>query len=385
MKITSIRLGHATNSSSAHSIILHAMNDPIVDKTLRSDPIEITYDNCCRNDYILRTARDKAIYFLWAVKDEISQSNHEKLQILSFLKKNNLEDVWEQALRLEPEMEMSSPYEINPPAGLDISRLEWLKFLLSDAVTVVGYDDNVTPAHSVLEENGIVIDLEGITHWRKDGDAIIGFNKKNGAKFRASSTPYTKASAPELVDVKITDHCAFKCKFCYQGSSVEGIHAPFERIEEIFDELSQLGVFEVALGGGETTSHPDFAKILRAGHDRNLSMNFTSYGTDWVKNEDVIDALNDIRNIGIGISVHTKRDINKIFKIKETLRERKIYWGIELIAQTVVGATPYETILDLIKICGEHKIPLLLLGYKNVGRGETYKSKDILAEIKSGA
>ena len=378
MDIKSIRIGRATNSSSSHSIILHPMNDPSVEKILAKDPISVIHDSEFGDTYAIRTPYDKAIYFLSLNRDKICRSNHEMLKLKAFLKEQGLEEAWEASKTFEVTSNMKYNYGTIPPDGIGISNLDWLKFLLSDAVSIIGEDQNGTRIEARLTANGIALPLSSVTAWRFDNGAIIGYNKYNGAKFRASSTPYIKSSVPELVDLKITDHCAFGCKFCYQGSTPTGSHAPLHKIETIFNELAELGVFEVALGGGETPSHPDFAKILLAGHDRGLSVNFTSYGTEWAKNDEIINAIHQIKQVGIGISVHTSRDIGKLKQLHDLLWDKKVY--PYLIAQTVVGVTPYKTTLSLLKVCYEYGFPLLLLGYKTVGRGISFRNKQFSDE-----
>jgi len=378
MEITSIRLGRATNSSSSHSIVLHAMNDDRVHAQLPADSLSRTMGSYGRNNFILRDAHDKAVLFLWASGIKAA-SNHEAIEVHSMLRRLGLEDAIEAAKSFEPDMEMSTPYGISVPKGLDMTLAEWFEFLLSDAVTYVAYDDNSETAHATLERDGVVVDLDHVSHWKRDGAALVGYSAHTGTKFRASPAPYEKSTTPELVDVKITDFCGYGCKFCYQGSTTEGMHAPLERIEAIFDELAAMGTFEIAIGGGEPAHHPDFAQILRAGAERGLSVNFTAYGLDWTKNAEVLDVLKKSNGIGIGISVHGAKDITKVERAKTALREKGVYQA-DIIAQTVVGATPPATIQKLVDTCGEAQIPLLLLGYKETGRGADYNRRSIKRE-----
>jgi len=65
------------------------------------------------------------------------------------------------------------------------------------------------------------------------------------------------------VDIKITDYCPFGCPFCYQGSTVKGIHADFEELKKAIDFfVDKVGVFEVILGGGEPTLYPHIEDLL---------------------------------------------------------------------------------------------------------------------------
>src|SRR6185503_11282388 len=92
---------------------------------------------------------------------------------------------------------------------------------------------------------------------RSDGAWWTLFRRDSGAKVRMTfvddAQPYVRSSAPELVDVKITDYCPFGCPFCYQGSTHQGLHADDEVLGALIRQLGELRVFEMAIGGGEPT------------------------------------------------------------------------------------------------------------------------------------
>lgn len=111
---------------------------------------------------------------------------------------------------------------------------------------------------------------------RFDRNAVVLFDRRNGTKLRFSLGKYEKATKPELVDIALTDFCPFSCSFCYMGSTLEGRHSTMEQMEFIIDELSKVKVLEVALGGGEPTSHPNFVEILQKFHAAGVTPNFTT-------------------------------------------------------------------------------------------------------------
>jgi MoaA/NifB/PqqE/SkfB family radical SAM enzyme len=373
--ISSIRLGRATNSSSAHSIIFHPASSPEVDATLHCDGFH-GLEGYGRNNFVLRDKRSKAVFFMWSHFRGTVPSGHERLKFEAVLQKHGIMDIEADLETFNPELQDDGPGTIAPPRGSDITLAEWFDFLLSDEITYVAYDDNSGDPAFMLQKEDIALDIASMSHWRKDGDAIAAYSRRTGTKLRWSTDAYDKSTAPELVDVKITDFCGYGCKFCYQGSTKAGKHAPLARIEEIFDDLSAMRVFEVAIGGGEPAHHPEFAKIIRAATARDISFNFTAFGLDWLKNEDVMAAIRDARGVGIGISVHGKRDITKIARAREALTKQKV-WGTDIIGQTVVGATPIATIDAMVDECGQKGVPLLLLGFKTTGRGGDYRRASV--------
>jgi hypothetical protein len=366
----SIRLGHATNSSSAHSIIFHPGN---LDKFAASCPHTSIHeiDEYSRDRFVFSKKREKALYVMHSV-GHINMSNHDRLATEQVLRQHDLQGVTEEAQTINMNFEKGEFSNFFREAEGGVRFADWLDMVLSDDVSIVGYDDNYDMPAGTLIAQGIAFEGNGSVKWKKDGNAIIGYSRREGTKIRWSKTDYDKSTTPELVDVKITDYCGYGCDFCYMGSTKEGQHAPLARLEGIFDQLANMGVFEVAIGGGEPAHHPDFAKIIRAATARGLTFNFTAFGLDWLKNDEIISALRETNGIGVGVSIHSSRDVKKIERARTMLRDQSI-WGVQMIGQTVVGATPMPTIEKTLDACVEAHQPILLLGFKETGRGVGYK------------
>ncbi len=93
---------------------------------------------------------------------------------------------------------------------------------------------------------------------------------------RFSVGPYTKATKPELVDIKITDFCSAGCSWCYQASTLQGKHASMENIDFIIAELAKAKVFEVACGGGDPLEMDNFPEIMEKFAAAGIVPNFTT-------------------------------------------------------------------------------------------------------------
>lgn len=74
--------------------------------------------------------------------------------------------------------------------------------------------------------------------------------------------PSWAESGPELMDIAITNWCDRGCSFCYRRSGTSGIHMPLEGYRSVIRQAAQMGVLQVALGGGNPNQHPDFLRIL---------------------------------------------------------------------------------------------------------------------------
>lgn len=365
----SLRFGHATNSSSAHSVIMHSSLSKF--NAVQGDDLSHIQEGYGET-YTAADIRSKAI-LLTAImlKGRKNISAHEKveLSILFHNHKLDLNEIFDEA---QTHNITELPDTISPPDGIDTAM--WIDFILSTPIAVYGYNDNYTPAC----EKGVIdimgVELSDNIRWKQDGKAIVGYDNRSGNKFRWSPEEYIKSTTPELVDVKITDYCGYGCSFCYQGSTKQGKHAKLEDLEGIFDQLKDMNCFEIAVGGGEPAHHPEFVEIIKMARARGLTFNFTAFGTDWIKNPDVIEALKCTKwssGFGVGISVHTTKDLVKVSRARESLRDAGLYLS-EVIGQTVVGATPAHVTRELLESSIRERSPLILLGFKRTGRGKDF-------------
>lgn len=187
----------------------------------------------------------------------------------------------------------------------------------------------------------------------------VVFDWNTGLKLRYQyndKDPYIKSETPELVDVKITDFCNYGCHFCYQSSTKEGIHASPYMLKNIVNLLSDMSVFEIAIGGGEPVTHPDFIEFIEYCDWMSVKPSFTTFGKAWLKDARIVEAVHRFVG-GIGVSVHSTKEISKYHKISNEFPEKTV------MAQHVFGLLPFDQTLELVKNC-EH---ILFLGYKSVG------------------
>ena len=116
--------------------------------------------------------------------------------------------------------------------------------------------------------------------------------------------PITELEYPEFLDVKITGKCEGKCPWCYMDSKETDSHydnVP-QKIKEFFGPMSDNErPFQVAIGGGEPTSHPDFVECLKAFKELNIEPNYTTNGMHLT--DDIIKATQKYCG-GVAVSCH---------------------------------------------------------------------------------
>jgi radical SAM protein with 4Fe4S-binding SPASM domain len=87
-------------------------------------------------------------------------------------------------------------------------------------------------------------------------------------------------SAPESIHLQLNNTCNLRCPSCYLALSQQESPRtlPLERLRELLDEWAAMGVFQLALGGGEVLMSTNFAPVVRLARQRGLVPNATTNG-----------------------------------------------------------------------------------------------------------
>lgn len=101
--------------------------------------------------------------------------------------------------------------------------------------------------------------------------------------------PFWSNAGPELLDISITNWCDKNCSICYRNSHQNGSHMKLENYEKIISEAADLGVLQVALGGGNPNQHPQFIEILELTEEKyGIVPSYTTNGRGLT--EEIIEA-----------------------------------------------------------------------------------------------
>jgi organic radical activating enzyme len=181
----------------------------------------------------------------------------------------------------------------------------------------------------------------------------------------------------ELVDIQTSTGTfiaeGFASHNCYQGSTLEGKHATLDQVREVLTLLASWKVFEVAIGGGEPTLHPDFYEILTTARDHGVVPNFTTKNLAWLHGPMAAAILEAIGSFAF--SVESAEDVVRLHEAMEPVLP---YYG-KATVQYILGIDDtlqnYKSVLDA---AAKYHFPITLLGYKSTKRGLTF------GERKSG-
>jgi hypothetical protein len=381
MKIHNVRAGFATNSSSSHSIVMLAPGT-----SERDD--EYSRFEYGWEQFTLSDATSKTAYLAVQLRQALESQNiptHTAVQLVNS---------WLGTSYDEPQLEagyvdhQSSWSLFQGPLGLNPEFVQaYHEWLLKQDVVILGGNDNsdgqTPPAHSYENNLTQLVHTHGDNiRVRKDGAYWVLFDAvRTGNKIRFSfddeAPAYVKSATPELVDIKLSNWCGYGCEFCYQGSTKQGAHADWLHVNSVLESLADLGVFEVAFGGGEPTHYPHFAQAIRRAAELGITPNFTTFGVDWLQNVDLVQAV-QAHVSAIGVSVQTAKDLNKVRKIDQALNQNK-GWDdgkVHVTPQHVVGSVHMGELSTLMETSWVEGFDMLLLGYKQTGFGAQFTPHD---------
>jgi len=166
--------------------------------------------------------------------------------------------------------------------------------------------------------------------------------------------PYSEF--PESIDVNTSYRCDGGCKFCYQNSTKDGEIADLCSYEKWLDSIHPFT--EMALNCNDP-SEPSFEKFLKMCSERNLIANVTVNQIHFARHFSTIEKWSKdglVHGVGISVNTPTDRLIEKIKKIKNS------------VVHTIVGITTPDTYYAL----ADKDIAVLILGYKDIGRGKNF-------------
>ena len=198
---------------------------------------------------------------------------------------------------------------------------------------------------------------------------LIGFYKNgnfttkifsDGTKVRETEDNVFVPAFAENMDIKITNCCDIGCKFCHEGSTVDGKHGDILNAKFV-DTLHPYQ--EVALGGGDITSHPDLIPFLHKLKERKVIANITVNQKHFEEKQDLIKRLvNEKLVYGIGVSLVNPTDsfISLVKKYPNA------------VIHVINGILKPEDVEKL----ANNNLKMLILGYKQLRRGNEYLSSN---------
>lgn len=215
-----------------------------------------------------------------------------------------------------------------------------------------------------------------------NGTVFYSVNLADGTKVRAklyNSDSENTVCYPESLDLKITNYCEANCPWCHENSTVKGKHADYKWLSQFIDSIPP-GT-ELAIGGGDVLTYPHLKDMLKRMRARFLIPSITvNIKTLRNNSESLKEILQYI--YGLGISIDSPNQLKSESHLQPYFRYKNTVFHV------IAGLWNEEDLLKLSSLYQEAfgALPkVLILGYKNFGRGKLYldtKANQIAKNIK---
>jgi len=183
-------------------------------------------------------------------------------------------------------------------------------------------------------------------------------------------------SAPTEVHFAITNKCSVKCPHCYMDAGNEDIGEldTFE-MKKALDVLANMGVFHVAMGGGEALERLDLFEVAEYAREIGLVPNLTISGIGL--NETLARQLKVFGQVNLSLDavgnksgvfreLHNFKIIDKAFSL---LKDADVRTGINC----VLGRRNFNQLESIFDYAAKKGIEELeFLRYKPAGRGKIF-------------
>ena len=174
----------------------------------------------------------------------------------------------------------------------------------------------------------------------------------------AYSEPELVPIAPESVHLQLNNVCNLRCPSCYVSLQTEDNGSlPAERWVALVDEMADMGVFQLALGGGEPLMSPSFVPIVQQSRRRGILPNVTTNG--YLLTEQMLTRIRG--SIGeVRLSFNDGRSVNRRLLAEKSalLRAWEVQFGYNVIV-THRNVGDLEQILRELLELHPHSITLI--------------------------
>lgn len=186
----------------------------------------------------------------------------------------------------------------------------------------------------------------------RNGDYVCMLDLDNGTKIRYNNEDELVPEFPESMDILISKRCDMGCPMCHEKCTPTGAEADLMS-PSFIDKLHPYT--ELALNGNSPL-HQDLVPFLEKCKRLKLVPSLTVNQKTFMENVDLLYELCHEKLIyGLGVSLN---DVNDEF-----IREIKMFPNA--VIHVINGVTP---LADFEKLA-HNNLKILILGYKNFGRG----------------
>jgi radical SAM protein with 4Fe4S-binding SPASM domain len=179
-------------------------------------------------------------------------------------------------------------------------------------------------------------------------------------------------SAPTEVHVVLSRRCAAGCTGCYVDATPKGASLSLVDARRVLDELAAMGVFHVALGGGEALELPHLFEVAAYARSVGMTPNLTTSGLGLTAADAercrVFGQIN-VSVDGVGAAYTRARGFDGFAHAARALRLLRAVKE-EVGVNCVVSRTTFDGVGEVARLVRTLRLnELELLRFKPVGRG----------------
>ncbi|MDX0871123.1 radical SAM protein [Sinorhizobium medicae] len=182
-------------------------------------------------------------------------------------------------------------------------------------------------------------------------------------------------NTPPLVWLELTRRCNLTCPHCYiDGGHARDNELSTDQLAAIIDDLADMGVWAVAITGGEPTLHSGFVELVRHARRRNLLVGIATHGLHLSE-----ALLKELPTDGVIISVsiddlhvaNRKPDSEFRAAARALLLSREM--GFEVNVMTNTHRKNIDKLEGLIRWAQEHDVSVRSVPFSPLGRGKRHR------------
>lgn len=185
----------------------------------------------------------------------------------------------------------------------------------------------------------------------------------------ADNKPLNKVlSAPLRLHLAYTARCNLNCAHCFARdyNNKKGVNPlTFKQKVDILDQMLDLGIHEILIGGGEPFIEPDFIDYLRECEKRN--MNTKVFTNGHLITDEIIEELSKIKLGYISVSVDGAcdesygkiRGISKLKSVVNTIKKLTEKCQFPVVMQTTATKTNFGEIEALLQLAKDTHVKRL--------------------------
>ncbi len=143
---------------------------------------------------------------------------------------------------------------------------------------------------------------------------------------------------PNFFLVDPTGACNLACEGCWAGKYAEKNSLSFERLDRLFSEAKELGIYWVVMSGGEPFVYPRLFELA----GKHSDMTFMVYTNGTLIDQEAADKIIEVGNLSPAISLEGWRErtdgrrgagtFEKVIRAMDLLKERGAIFGVSITA-----------------------------------------------------